>query len=243
MPDTAIITGSSRGIGRETAKTLAENGWNVCINCVERTDLAFELATELNAAGHRAIWVQADVSDRGQVEEMFSRARAELGDIGLLVNNAGISTRELFQDIAPESWNRMMDVNVNGVFNCTQEALKTMLPAHTGCIINISSIWGIRGGSFESAYTASKHAVTGLTRALAAELAPSFIRVNAVAPGVIATDMMDVLGEDTMTNLTENMPMGRFGTPADVAQAVLYLTKASYVTGQILTVDGGFLDC
>ena len=241
MEKNALVSGSSRGIGRAIARALAEKGWGVCINCVEREDLAEKLVHELRGKGCRAVWYRADVSDREQVGAMFGFAREQLGEIGLLVNNAGISRQQQFQDIEPETWKRIFEVNVDGPFNCIQAVLPHMLHEHRGCIVNISSIWGSHGGSCESAYTASKHAVVGLSRALSAELSSSGIRVNCIAPGVIATDMLTSLGEDTADVLMQEMPLGRFGKPEDIAEAVLYLAEASYVTGQVLTVDGGFL--
>lgn len=240
MEKNALVTGSSRGIGRAIARSLAENGWGVCINCIERTDLAEALVNELRSNGFRAMYAKADVSDKTQVQEMFKKAQTELGEIELLVNNAGISLRKQFQDITSEEFRRIFQVNVEGMYNCIQAVLPLMLHEHRGSIVNISSIWGNHGGSCETAYSASKHAVEGLTRALSAELSSSGIRVNAVAPGVIATDMLSSLGEETAGLLKEELPMG-FGKPEDVAEAVRYLAEAGYITGQILTVDGGFL--
>ncbi len=242
MERNAVITGSSRGIGRAIAEALAENGWGVCINYIERKDMAEELCNKIKAKGGRAIAVSADVSDREQVDEMFRRARAELGEISLLVNNAGLSLHLQFQDTEPEMWKRIFDVNFFGCVNCINAALPYMLHEHEGIIINMSSIWGLHGGSCESAYTASKHAVVGLTRSLSAELAPSHIRVNAIAPGVIETDMMKgELDEEALENLKLEMPMERFGTPEDVAKAALYIVDADYMTGQTVVLDGGFM--
>ena len=238
----ALVTGSSRGIGAACAQALARNGYQVCINCIERMDLAEALAARLRAEGCQVICHQADVADSEAVNEMVHRIERELGPVNLLVNNAGIARPQQFQDIEPEAWKRLFDVNLGGCFNTIQAVLPHMLHEHAGCIINMSSIWGQHGASCEVAYASTKHAIIGLSRSLAAELAPTGIRVNCIAPGVINTDMVQVLGQETLDNLAkEQIPLGRLGRAEEIAETVLYLAQAGYTTGQVITVDGGFI--
>ena len=243
MKQTALVTGSSRGIGRAIAVELAREGWAVCVNYLEHREAAEDLVRLLRAEGWEAIAVRADVSDRDAVEAMVRTAQAELGPIELLVNNAGISYQGLFQDTSNEIWDRTLAVNLTGARNAAQAVLPHMLSEKRGCIVNISSMWGLRGASCEVAYACSTAAIIGLTRSLALELAPSGIRVNCVAPGCIETDMVRVLGEETRAMLVEETPLGRLGTPEDIAHAVAFFAseKASFLTGQVLTADGGFI--
>ena len=228
----ALITGSSRGIGAAIARALHDKGYEVCINYIEQKEKAEKLAAELGCMA-----CQADVADAEAVKKMVER----FGNVDLLVNNAGIAGQMQFQDITREKWDRMFDVNLGGCFNCIQAVLPYMLHEHRGCIVNISAIWGQHGASCETAYSATKHAIIGLTRSLAMELAPSGIRVNCVAPGVIDTDMVKVLGEETLKDLADITPVGRLGTPEEIAEAVVYLSGAQFTTGQVIGVDGGFI--
>lgn len=243
MKKVALITGSSRGIGAAEAAALAQDGYAVCVNGIEREDKAALLVEKLRSEGHETMYYMADVSDENAVKSMVKAIEAELGNVTLLVNNAGIAKQCLFQDMTAEYWRHMFDVNLNGAFNTIQAVLPNMLHEHSGCIINTSSIWGSHGASCEVAYSATKHAVIGLTRSLAQELAPTNIRVNCVAPGVINTDMVQVLGKETLDMLAEDTPVGRLGKPEDIAAIVSFLAseKASFITGQVITADGGFL--
>lgn len=243
MEKVALVTGASRGIGRAAAYQLARDGCAVCVNYYERKDKADELVALLRSEGRKAVAVQADVSKRGEVNAMVERCERELGPVTLLVNNAGVAGQALFQNVTDELWERYFGVNLCGARNTIQAVLPHMLHEKSGCIINISSIWGQHGASCEVVYSCTKHALIGLTRSLAMELAPSGIRVNCVAPGVIDTDMVRVLGDDTLRELAAQTPLGRLGTPEDIAAAVSYLASdgASFITGQVLAVDGAFM--
>ena len=243
MKQVALITGSSRGIGRAVAMELAGNGYAVCVNYLQHREDAESLVAQLRYQGREVIAVQADVADSQAVENMVRQAEHALGPITLRVNNAGISWQGLFQDTDDEIWDRILAVNLTGTRNAARAVLPRMISEKTGCIINISSMWGLRGASCEVAYACSKAAVIALTRSLALEVAPSGIRVNCVAPGCIETDMVRVLGPETREMLVEETPLGRLGTPEDIAHAVAFLAseKASFLTGQVLSADGGFI--
>ncbi len=237
----ALVTGASGGIGQAVAKRLCREGYCVVLNCFRSEEAAKQLCTELRAeAGDSAAEVfRADVADREQTEAMFQA----VGDLDLLVNNAGVAQQKLFTDLTEEDWQRMMAVDVTGVFHCCRLALPSMIRRKEGRIINISSMWGQVGASCEVHYSAAKAAVIGLTKALAKEVGPSGITVNCIAPGVIATPMNKALGAETMRELAEETPLCRIGTPEDVAAAVAYFASpdASFVTGQVLGVNGGFV--
>lgn len=243
MNRSALVTGSSRGIGRAAALELARQGWPVCVNYLEHEEAAEEVVSLLRAEGRMAMAFRADVADRAAVSEMVQAASETLGPVELLVNNAGISQYGLFQDVDDALWDRVLAVNLTGPRNAARAVLPHMLDVKRGCIVNISSMWGLRGASCETAYAAAKAGLIGLTRSLALELAPSGIRVNCVAPGVIDTDMVQVLGRETLRDLAEQTPLGRLGTPEDVAHAVAFFAseRASFLTGQVLTADGGFI--
>lgn len=243
MGEIALVTGASRGIGRGIALELARRGWDVCVNYLRQKQAAETAVAEIRAMGRRALAVQTDVASGTAVADMVRQAEAELGPVALLVNNAGIAGQELFQDLSDAQWERYLAVNLTGARNTIRAVLPHMLSEKHGCIVNISSIWGLRGASCEVAYACTKAALIGLTRSLALELAPSGIRVNCVAPGVIDTDMVRVLSQETRAMLVEETPLGRLGTPADVAHAVAFLAseEAGFLTGQVLGADGGFI--
>ena len=243
MKKVALVTGASRGIGRGIALQLGREGWDVCVNYIQQKEAAEQVVAALKAMGRQAIAVQADVADRTAVSAMVKTAETELGPVSLLVNNAGIAGQTLFQDTSDEMWDRYLAVNLSGARNAICEVLPHMLHEKDGCIINISSMWGLRGASCEVAYSCTKAALIALTRSLALELAPSHIRVNCVAPGPIKTDMVEALGQEVMDLLAEETPLGRLGTPEDIAHAVAFFAsdKSSFITGQVLTADGGFI--
>ena len=243
MRRAALVTGSSRGIGRAIAMRLSQEGWAVCINYFQHREAGEDAARQIRAAGGDAFAYGADVANAAAVSAMVRDAEARLGPVDLLVNNAGVAGQSLFQDISDEMWNRYLAVNLGGARNAIRAVLPHMLHEKRGCIVNISSIWGLRGASCETAYACTKAALIALTRSLALELAPSHIRVNCIAPGVIQTDMVQVLGEETLRQLAAETPLGRLGTPEDVAHAAAFLASdaAGFVTGQVLCADGGFI--
>lgn len=239
MAKTALITGGSRGIGAAAARSLTRDGWQVAINYCHSREAAETLAASLPGASA----LYGDVSDAAQAEELFRQAEKRLGRIDLLVNNAGIARQELFTDTTEETWDRLFAVDVKGVFLMSRAVLPGMIRRHAGSIINISSIWGLVGASCEVCYSAAKAAVIGMTKALAKEVGPSGIRVNCIAPGVISTEMNASLPTETLSSLREETPLGILGAPEDVAEAIAYLAseKSRFITGQVLSPNGGFV--
>ncbi|MFT8888321.1 MAG: 3-oxoacyl-ACP reductase FabG [Ethanoligenens sp.] len=234
-----LITGASRGIGRATAIAFAHAGYRVCINYHMHRAEAEELAAYLRADGAAAEVLQADVADAVAVREMVAQA----GEVDVLVNNAGIAGQRLFTDVTEDEWQRMLAVNLTGLFHCAQAVLPGMIHRKKGKIIALSSIWGITGGSCEVAYSAAKAGVIGLVRSLAKEVGPSNIQVNCVAPGVIDTDMNRVLSVADRAALCEETPLMRMGTPEDVARSILFFAGpgGDFITGQVLSPNGGFV--
>jgi 3-oxoacyl-[acyl-carrier protein] reductase len=242
MAKTVWITGASRGIGRACAKAFAQAGYQVAIHYEKNEAAARSLEQELSPLTNVLV-LQGDVADGQRVKEMAREIEAQLGFVDVLINNAGISLEGLFTDVTEKQWDRMFDVNVKGCYHCTQAVLPTMIREHKGCILNISSMWGVTGASCEVVYSATKAAIIGLTKALAKEVGPSGITVNCIAPGVIDTDMNRCFDEETMEGLKEETPLMRLGTGEDIARAALFLAGegGSFITGQVLGVNGGFL--
>ena len=235
----ALVTGASRGIGRATAYELAKAGMNLYITCSNTGDELHKIATDLSEKyGIMCIPIIGDMGNYKDVERLFDG----INDLDVLVNNAGISYIGLLSDLSVEDWQRLMDVNLNAAFYTSRLAIPMMLHKHSGRIINISSVWGSVGASMEVAYSTSKGGLNAFTKALSKELAPSGIQVNAVACGVIDTDMNKCFSEDEREALIGEIPADRMGQPEEIAQTVLQLINApSYLTGQIITVDGGWI--
>lgn len=240
---TAIITGASRGIGNETAKAFTNEGYNVLINYNSSYEEAWKLKDFIVSNGGCAEIFKADVSNPGEVNDMVQFCLENFKSIDVLVNNAAISQSKLFTDITQSDWDRMMDVNLKGVFNCTLSVVKHMISQKRGKIINVSSIWGMTGASCEVHYSAAKAGIIGFTKALAKELGPCNIQVNCVAPGIIRTSMISEYNQDEINELINQTPLLRLGTVKDVAYTILFLAseKADFITGQLISPNGGFV--
>ena len=243
MSKIAVITGASRGIGAAAARLLWRDGCRLVLGYHKNRALAEALAEEITAGGGEAVAFGADVSDYDEAAALIDCAVKTYGGLDILVNNAGISEIGLFTDMSPEAWRRMFAVNIDAVYNTCQAAVPIFVHQHSGSIVNVSSIWGVTGASCEVAYSASKAAVIGFTKALAKELGPSFIRVNCVAPGAIDTEMNAHLTGEEVKMLEDEIPLGRMGTPEEAAEAIAFLAgdRASYVTGQVLGPNGGIV--
>jgi 3-oxoacyl-[acyl-carrier protein] reductase len=243
MKKTVLITGASRGIGKSIAKLFALNNYNVIINYFKSDMLAKKLVEELKEINEATIAIKADISNKSEVDKMFEQIRGSFHCVDVLINNAGIANQMLFTDMTAEQWDQIFDVNVKGMFHCTQDVAKDMICRKKGKIINISSIWGLCGASCEVAYSASKAAVIGFTKALAKELGPSNIQVNCIAPGIIETDMNNSLDADTIESLINQTPLGKIGSVEDIAHTALFLAseQANFITGQIISPNGGFV--
>ena len=241
MKKTAIITGGTRGIGAACSQRLYDMGCNVVL--VYSADDACANKFTQGKDLTRIMLVKADVSDFDAMQQMGQKAIQKFGSVDILINNAGIASQKMINDISQYEWDRMFAVNAKGCFNCVKAVLDSMIHNKYGRIINISSVWGQTGASCEVHYSASKAAVIGFTKALAKELAPSGITVNCISPGVIDTDMNSHLGKEVLNELAYETPVGRIGTADDVANAVEFLAsdKSSFVTGQIIGVNGGFV--
>lgn len=237
----ALVTGASRGIGRAIALALAREGATVIVNYATRRETAEAVVNAITAQGGRAVAIAADVADAGQVEAMFKEVLGKFGRIDILVNNAGITRDNLLLRMKDVDWEQVINTNLKGAFLCARAAAKAMLKQRWGRIINISSVVGLTGNAGQVNYASAKAGLIGLTKSLARELASRQITVNAIAPGFIETDMTKELAAEVRQAMLESIPLGRFGQPEDVAEAVVFLAsdKASYITGQVLVVDGG----
>ena len=240
---TALITGSSRGIGREIARLFAKNNYNVVINYNNSEEEAKKLLDELTNDGCSVKIFKADISNVNEANALVNFTIGNFEKIDVLVNNAGISRFNLFTDISYDEWHEVMNVNLNSVFYVTQKALQYMLSEHSGKIINKSSIWGMVGAANEVHYSTSKAALIGMSKALAKELGPSNIQVNVIAPGVIETDMLKEVDDDTIEMLKYETPLMRIGKPIDIARCALFLASegGDFITGQVISSNGGFV--
>ena len=240
---TVLITGASRGIGRAAAAAFAKAGYDLVLNCIHSEKELRRFSLELEEDFHiQTLCCCGDIASYAFVCEMFEKVREFCQGVDILINNAGISYIGLLSEMHYEEWERMLHTNLTSVFSCCKCAVPYMISQKEGKIINISSVWGISGASCEAAYSASKGGVNAFTRALGKELAPSNIQVNAIACGIIDTDMNRCFSEEERYALKEEVPAGRFGSPEEIARVALSLVEApSYLTGQIITVDGGWI--
>ncbi len=243
MGKVALVTGAARGIGRAVAVRLAGMGYDIAACYHSAGDQANALVKQLRNDGHTATAFCCDVSDRTSVEALLTAVTQQMGEVSVLINNAGIAQQKLFTDLSYEDWDRMIGVHLTGTFHTCREFLPQMIRRHEGVIVNISSMWGQVGGSCEVHYSAAKAGVIGLTKALAKEVGPAGVRVNCVAPGVIQTDMMAGYDDQTLRALAEEAPLMRLGTPNDVANTVAFLVsdEATFITGQVIAPNGGLV--
>ena len=239
----AIVTGASRGIGREIALHLANEGAKVAVNYSGSKDKADEVVELIKNAGGEAFAIQADVSNQDSVKNMIDETIATFGSIDILVNNAGITRDNLLMRMKEAEWDDVININLKGVFLCTKGVTRQMMRQRAGKIVNVASIVGVSGNPGQANYVAAKAGVIGLTKTTAKELATRNINVNAVAPGFITTDMTEALSEDVQKQMLANIPLGKLGSPENVAKTVLFLLSedAAYITGQTIHVDGGMV--
>lgn len=241
MEKIAIVTGASKGIGREIARTLAKKGIKVIANYNKSEEEAKKLKEELKEENIDIDIFKADVSKRVEIRSLVKYTLDNYKKIDILINNAGISEYKLFTDETDEDWDRIIKNNLYSAFAMSQEVIPSMIHNKKGCIINISSIWGIVGGSLEVIYSISKAGMDGLTKALAKELGPSSIRVNSIAPGLINTSMNSNLSKEELLELKDETPLGRIGKVEDIAKCVIWLVEDEFTTGQIISINGGWV--
>lgn len=237
----AIVTGASRGIGRAIALKLAELGCNLVLNYRSDVNSVQEVVKEIEAMGVKALVVQGDVSSFEEAKKIVDAAKENLGSIDILVNNAGITKDTLIMRMKEEDFDKVIEVNLKGAFNCIRHAVPIMIKQKSGRIINISSVVGLSGNAGQVNYAAAKAGIIGITKSVAKEIASRGITVNAVAPGFIETDMTEVLGDKVKENIKASIPLNRLGEPADIANTVAFLASdmSTYITGQVISVDGG----
>lgn len=241
MNKVILITGASKGIGRDIAETLSKNPDNIIIaNYNKSVEKAKEMQANLKKENINIEIIKADVSKRDEVKEMIKEVLSKYKKIDVLINNAGISQYKLFNDITDDDWDNIININLKSAFIVSQEVVRNMIHNKNGCIINISSIWGVIGASMEVAYSTSKAGIIGLTKSLAKELGPSNIRVNAVAPGIIDTEMNARFSEDELNNIKEEIPLEKIGKTADVTKCIQWLINDDYTTGQVISINGGW---
>ncbi len=241
MEKIAIITGASRGIGREIAKQLAKNNIKIIANYNQSEQEAIQLKQELEKENIIIDIIKADVSKREEAKKLVQFVLKKYKKVDILINNAGISEYKMFLEETDEDWKRVIHTNLYSAFIMSQEVLPNMIHLKDGCIINISSIWGMVGASLEVLYSISKAGLDGMTKALAKELGPSNIRVNSIAPGLINTDMNADLTKDELEQLKKETPLGKIGTPKDIAKCVEWLISDTFTTGQVISVNGGWV--
>lgn len=243
MVQKVFITGGSRGIGKAMVQAFAQNGSIVVFTYYKEQQKAKDLVEQLNKQGQQVYSIKMDVTNAQQVQEAFNTCKKLVGNIDVLINNAGIAEQILFTDITERQWDNMFNVHVKGTFLCTQQVMKQMIHSKKGNIINISSMWGQVGASCEVHYSAAKAAIIGFTKALAKEEGLSGVRVNCIAPGVVQTDMIRALKEDDLNYLKEEIPLNYIATAGDIAKVALFLAseQSKYITGQVIAVNGGMV--
>lgn len=236
-----LVTGGSRGIGANIVQELSKQGYTVIMNYNKSEEQANKIKNELGNNGIHIDIVKADISKRNEVKNLINFIIEKYEHIDVVINNAGISQIKLFTEITDEDWNKMLQTNLTSAFYVTQEAVPSMIQQKSGCIINISSVWGIVGASCEVHYSVAKAGLDGMTKALAKELGPSNIRVNSIAPGIINTEMNKELSEQELENIANEIPLEKIGYPHSITKCVKWLIEDDYTTGQIISVNGGWV--
>ena len=237
---TILITGGARGIGKAIVYELAKSNYNIILNYNSSQKEAEQIEEELTKQGHKVDIYKADITKKEEVQKMIEYTIEKYKKVDVLINNAGISQIKTFAELTEEDWDKMIDTNLKSIFYTSKAVLSTMLHEQNGLILNISSIWGVIGASCEVHYSTAKAGMNGFTKALAKELGPSNIRVNAIAPGIIDTNMNANLSKEEVEKIKESIPLERIGKPEQIAKAVTWLIEDEYTTGQIISIDGGW---